>query len=296
VRKPRWLYPRANGIGAGHEVRTLLRGLGLSTVCESARCPNRGECFSRRTATFLILGKTCTRRCGFCAVAKGEPSGPDPGEAVSVAEAVCRLKLDFAVVTSVTRDDLPDGGASAFGSVLGEIRRRSPGTAVEVLVPDFGGDAASLETVLEAGPEVLNHNVETVPRLYGRVRPGAAYRRSVELLGRASKRTPATVTKSGMMLGLGEKKEEVIEVMRDLAGAGCRSLTLGQYLQPSKGNLPVARYLEPREFEEFAAAGLNLGIEQVVAGPLVRSSYRAGRTYREFAPREGLPAAETLGT
>ena len=280
------------GIAGGHEVRTLLRGLGLSTVCESARCPNRGECFSDRTATFLILGRTCTRRCGFCAVAKGLPEGADPGEPRAVAEAVGRLGLTYAVVTSVTRDDLPDGGASAFAAVIGEIRRRRPGTLIEVLVPDFGGRRASLETVLEARPAVLNHNVETVPRLYPLVRPGADYGRSLALLRRAAAGPSANLAKSGMMLGLGEEREEVIEVMKDLAGAGCRSLTLGQYLQPTRDNLPVARYLEPQEFEDLAAAGRDLGIEGIVAGPLVRSSYRAGKIYRERAAAGRLDMAE----
>lgn len=283
MRKPRWVYPRVAGIAGGREVRTLLRGLGLSTVCESARCPNRGECFSGRTATFLILGRTCTRRCGFCAVAKGLPEGVDPGEARAVAEAAGRLGLAYVVVTSVTRDDLPDGGASVFAAVIGEIRRRRPGALVEVLVPDFGGRRASLDSVLEAGPEVLNHNVETVPRLYPLVRPGADYRRSLALLRRVAEGPSSTVAKSGMMLGLGEEREEVIGVMEDLAEAGCRSLTLGQYLQPTRDSLSVARYLEPQEFEDLAVAGGDLGIERVVAGPLVRSSYRAGEVYRELA-------------
>lgn len=292
MRKPRWVYPRVAGIAGGHEIRTLLRGLGLSTVCESARCPNSGECFSGRTATFLILGRTCTRRCGFCAVANGPPEGADPGEARAVAEAVVRLELTYAVVTSVTRDDLPDGGASAFAEVIGEIRRRRPGTLIEVLVPDFGGRRTPLEAVLVAGPAVLNHNVETVPRLYPLVRPGADYSRSLALLRRSAEGPSAPVVKSGMMLGLGEEREEVIEVMRDLVEAGCRSLTLGQYLQPTRENLPVARYLEPQEFEDLAAAGRGIGIEGIVAGPLVRSSYRAGEVYRELAAAERADMAE----
>jgi lipoic acid synthetase len=280
VRKPRWVFPRAVPIAGGHEVRKLLRDLKVSTVCESARCPNRGECFGERTATFLLLGRSCTRRCGFCAVHKGCPEAPDPGEPGAVAEAVRRLGLDFVVVTSVTRDDLPDGGAAVFAEVVGEIRRRNPGACVEVLVPDFGGRAGALERVLAAAPEVLNHNVETVPRLYPAVRPGADYGRSVDLLRRAAEVLP--VTKSGMMLGLGEEREEVMEVMRDLARAGCRSLTLGQYLQPTRENLAVSRYLEPREFADLAREGRKTGIERVVAGPLVRSSYHAGEIYAGF--------------
>lgn len=292
--KPRWVFPRASRLAGGHEVRKLLRDLDLTTVCESARCPNRGECFSGLTATFLLLGRFCTRRCGFCAVDKGPPASPAPGEAEAVAEAVRRLGLDFVVVTSVTRDDLHDGGAAAFATAICEIRRRNPGTAVEVLIPDFGGRRRSLEVVLEAGPEVLNHNVETVPRLYRSVRPGADYGRSIELLRQAAE---AAVTKSGMMLGLGEKSEEVIEVMRDLAAAGCRSLTLGQYLQPGRENLPVARYLEPREFENLAREGEDLGIERVVAGALVRSSYRAGEIYAGISQPSGdvrLTVSQTL--
>ncbi len=291
MRKPRWVYPRAAGIAGGHEVRKLLRDLRLSTVCESARCPNRGECFSRRTATFLILGENCTRRCGFCAVGKGVPSPPDAAEAAAVAEAVERLGLDYAVVTSVTRDDLPDGGASAFAAVIGEIRRRNGGTGVEVLVPDFKGDARALEIVLEALPDVLNHNVETVPRLYGTVRPGADYRRSLGLIARAASRRPGPLAKSGLMLGLGETEREVAEVMGDLAAAGCSILTLGQYLQPSRRNLPVERFLRPGEFEELARMGRRLGIGKVVAGPLVRSSYRAVDAYAgaaEEVPGHGL--------
>lgn len=281
-------------IAGGHEVRKLLRECGVATVCESARCPNRGECFEERTATFLILGRSCTRRCGFCAVHKGRPDTPDPGEPEAVAAAARRLGLEFVVVTSVTRDDLPDGGAGVFARVIGRVRRGSPEARVEVLVPDFGGDWNALDAVTAAVPDVLNHNVETVPRLYADVRPGADYERSVELLQRAAAAVP--VTKSGMMLGLGEKREEVTEVMRDLAFAGCRSLTLGQYLQPTRANLAVARYLEPVEFEELAREGRELGIERVVAGPLVRSSYRAGEIFADLVPGGGRPCREPAAT
>ena len=266
----------------------------MSTVCESARCPNRGECFGERTATFLILGRTCTRRCGFCAVPKGAPGAPDRSEPEAVAEAARRLGLDYVVVTSVTRDDLPDGGAEIFADVIRQVKRGSPSTRVEVLVPDFAGAERSLDRVTAAGPEVLNHNVEAVPRLYREVRPGADYRRSVDLLRRAA--LTVGVTKSGMMLGLGEKREEVLEVMRDLAGAGCRSLTLGQYLQPTRNNLAVRRYLEPEEYEDLARAGTELGIERVVAGPLVRSSYRAGEIYDDLTAKSGGAPPELAGT
>jgi lipoic acid synthetase len=224
-------------------------------------------------------------------VEKGKPESPDPGEPGAVAEAARRLGLGFVVVTSVTRDDLPDGGASAFAAVIGEIRRRNPGTLVEVLVPDFDGSGEALETVIRAAPEVLNHNVETVPRLYRKVRPGAVYRRSLELLRRAAG-APGVVTKSGMMLGLGEERAEVLGVIGALADAGCRALTLGQYLQPTRRSLPVARYLAPGEFEELAGAARELGIGQVAAGPLVRSSYRAGEMYRNCVPA-GLPEEDS---
>ncbi len=283
MRKPEWIFPKPASVTAAHEVRKLLRDLELSTVCESARCPNRGECFSGGTATFLILGETCTRRCGFCAIEEGTPAGPRHGEARAVAEAVRRLALDFVVVTSVTRDDLPDGGAAAFVEAIREIRSHRPGTILEALVPDFAGCPDPLHAVLKASPEVLSHNLETVPRLYPRVRPGARYGRSLELLRRAGKFSRELITKSGVMLGLGEEREEILEVMVDLAGAGCRCLTLGQYLQPTRRHLPVVRYLRPEEFEELRRAGRDMGISQILAGPLVRSSYRAREVYAELA-------------
>ena len=282
MRKPHWVRPR-EAVAGGHGVRKLLRDLDLSTVCESARCPNRGECFTDRTATFLILGKDCTRRGGFCAVDKGAPTAPDPGEGLRIAAAVRRLGLDFVVVTSVTRDDLADGGASVFAEVIDTLRREVPGVPVEVLVPDFQGSGEALETVLDRGVAVLNHNVETVPRLYGTVRPGADYGRSLGIIGAAARHRTAPIAKSGLMLGLGERRDEVLSVMDDLASAGCRCLTLGQYLQPTGENLPVERFLAPAEFEEFAEEGRRAGIELVVAGPLVRSSYRAGGTLRSLA-------------
>jgi lipoic acid synthetase len=290
VRKPAWVIPKPYDFAAEHEVRRLMRTLRLSTVCESARCPNRGECLGSGTATFLVLGDVCTRRCGFCAIAKGAPGPPDPAEPSAVAAAVRRLGLSYVVVTSVTRDDLPDGGAGQFAATVRAIVSGAPeprpgrgaggipasgAPLVEVLVPDFAGKAGALGTVLAAGPAVLNHNLETVPRLYARVRPGAAYPRSLALLRRARKIAPAIPTKSGLMVGFGEQADEIVAVMHDLAAAGVASLTIGQYLQPGRGSLPVARYWHPDEFAALEAAGRAAGIARVTAGPLVRSSYRA---------------------
>jgi lipoic acid synthetase len=279
TRKPPWVLSAARAPAAGDDVRRALRDLGIATVCESARCPNRGECFSAGTATFLILGAVCTRRCPFCAVPKGRPAGCDPDEPQAVAEAVRRLGLGHVVVTSVTRDDLADGGAAVFAAVVRAVRAACPGARVELLVPDFAGQAAALGTVLAAAPDVLGHNVETVPRLYARVRPAASYERSLELLRRARVLAPGVPTKTGLMLGLGEDEEEVVQVCRDLASAGCSSLTIGQYLQPSRSHLPVERYRTPGEFAELAARGRAAGIPRVVAGPLVRSSYRAAALF-----------------
>jgi lipoic acid synthetase len=280
MRKPSWVLPAARHPAGGHAVRRLMREMGLATVCESARCPNRGECLGAGTATFLVLGDSCTRRCGFCAVEKGAAqAAPDPGEPAAVAAAVAHLGLDYAVVTSVTRDDLPDGGAAHLATTVRAIRDACPATPVEVLVPDFAGAPGALDTVLAAGPAVLNHNLETVPRLYPRVRPGADYDRSLALLRRARAVSPAVTAKSGLMVGLGEETGELTAVMRDLAAAGVAALTLGQYLQPGRGNLPVERYPPPAEFEALAAAARAAGIAQVAAGPLVRSSYRARELY-----------------
>lgn len=270
--KPAWVFPKPSDLSAGHTVRRLMRELRLATVCESARCPNRGECFDAGTATFLILGEVCTRHCRFCAIAKGQPGPPDPDEPAAVAAAVRRLGLAYAVVTSVTRDDLVDGGASQFAATISAIGEFP---SVEVLIPDFAGGAGPLETVLAAGPAVLNHNLETVPRLYPRVRPGADYGRSLTLLGRSREISPAIPTKSGLMVGFGEQIDEVVGVMRDLAAAGVAALTIGQYLQPGRESLPVERYWLPEEFAALEEAGRAAGIAQVTAGPLVRSSYRA---------------------
>lgn len=275
MRKPAWIAPTPHDPAAGRAVRRLLRELRLTTVCEAARCPNRGECFGGGTATFLILGGICTRRCGFCAVDKGLPAPPDPGEPGAVAAAVRRLGLSYAVVTSVTRDDLPDGGAAHFAATVRAIREVSRSALVEVLVPDFAWAPGALGTVLAAGPAVLNHNVETVPRLYPRVRLGAAYERSLALLRRSREIDAAITTKSGLMVGLGEEFDEVVAALRDLAAAGVAALTVGQYLQPTRASLPVERFWRPEEFAAIEEAGRAAGIARVQAGPLVRSSYRA---------------------
>ena len=254
-------------------MRNRIREGALHTVCESAACPNRNECWNAGTATFLILGDRCTRSCAFCNISSGEPRAVDQDEPRRVAEAVASMALAYAVVTSVTRDDLPDGGANVFADVIRTIHTISPHCRIEVLVPDFQGSVASLETVLDAAPHVVNHNVETVPSLYPRVRPAADYGRSLRLLERAKQR--GFVTKSGIMLGLGEGMDMVRPVLQDLLSAGCKILTIGQYLQPSLNHLPVERYYRPEEFEELRTEALGLGFDHVVSGPLVRSSYHA---------------------
>jgi lipoic acid synthetase len=273
--KPPWLKRRIPSGATYQEIRGLLQKTHLHTVCQEACCPNLGECFSQGTATFLILGDRCTRNCRFCAVAHGPVEPLDPGEPSRVAGAVHTMKLRYVVVTSVTRDDLPDGGAFAFAETIRRIREKRPETKVEVLIPDFGGDLQSLKTVLQARPDVLNHNVETVPRLYASVRPGAVYRRSIDLLKNAHQMDPSIPTKSGLMLGLGERPEEVQQVLNDLLEAGCRILTLGQYLQPSAEHLAVERFVSPEEFEEWRKKGLEMGFREVASGPFVRSSYHA---------------------
>ena len=273
--KPPWLKRRVPSGATYQETRGLIQKTHLHTVCQEACCPNLGECFSQGTATFLILGDRCTRNCRFCAVAHGPIEPPDPEEPERVAEAVHTMKLRYAVVTSVTRDDLADGGASIFAETIRKIREKTPETRVEVLIPDLRGDLDSLKTVLEARPDVLNHNVETVPRLYATVRPGAVYQRSINLLKNAHHRDPSIPTKSGLMLGLGERPEEVQQVLNDLLQAGCRILTLGQYLQPSAEHLPVDRFVTPEEFEEWRKKALEMGLQEVASGPFVRSSYRA---------------------
>jgi len=274
--RPPWLRVKFPGGPNHQELMRIMRTLDLHTVCESARCPNLGECWEHRTATFMILGNVCTRSCGFCSVPSGRPLGPpDEDEPRRVAEAVERMGLRYAVVTSVNRDDEADGGAHIFARTIEEIRRRVPGCRVEVLIPDFRGDWQALETVVAARPDVLNHNMETVPRLYRRVRKGADYGRSLELLRRARESAPEMPTKTGMMLGLGETREEVLAAMREIVEQGAGILTLGQYLQPTAEHLPVERYVHPDEFAEFRRAGLEMGFRHVESGPLVRSSYHA---------------------
>jgi lipoic acid synthetase len=261
-------------------VRALLKNGRLHTVCQEAKCPNVWECFSRHTATFLILGPRCTRNCRFCNVQHGPGGPPDPEEPRRVAEAARAMNLRYVVVTSVTRDDLPDGGSAHFAETIRAIRKSIPGALVEVLVPDFQGSADSIRTVVEARPDVLNHNVETVPRLYPEVRPQAVYERSLDLLRRVREIAPGIPTKSGLMLGLGEKDEEVLGTLRDLRAADCAILTLGQYLQPSKEHLPVARFVPPEEFEKLRGLALEMGFAEVASGPFVRSSYHAGDLYQ----------------
>lgn len=273
--KPPWLRRRVPAGATYRHVLDLVRCSGLHTVCQEAHCPNMGECFSQGTATFLILGDRCTRNCSFCAVVHGPVEPPDPREPDRVAEAAQKMGLRYVVVTSVTRDDLPDGGASHFARTIKRLRKENPSVLVEVLVPDFQGDAEALRVVLEAGPDVLNHNVETVPRLYPRVRPQAQYRRSLELLRRAGGHRPSVRTKSGMMLGLGETPEEIEATLHDLFEAGCHMLTLGQYLQPSPAQLPVERFVPPEEFDGWRVRALGIGFSEVASGPFVRSSYRA---------------------
>jgi lipoic acid synthetase len=271
---PDWLkkpLPRGNENFFTHD---LLRELRLETVCENARCPNRPECYSRRTATFMILGNTCTRPCGFCAVPRGQPEPLEADEPERVAEAAHRLGLKHVVITSVTRDDLPDGGAGHFHRCVLAVRQRT-GAAVEVLTPDFLGDKAAIEQVLESRPDVFNHNTETVPRFYKKVRGRADYQRTLDLLAHVKSRSPQTITKSGLMLGLGETTDELLEVLADLRSVRCDMLTLGQYLAPSLKHIPVVRYLPPEEFDWLAELAKSLGFGHIASGPFVRSSYHA---------------------
>jgi lipoic acid synthetase len=286
ARKPEWLRARAP-VGENYQgLKRLARSLKLNTVCESAHCPNIGECWQHRTATFMILGSLCTRRCGFCFVPKGRPEPIDFDEPRRVAEAVAALELEYAVITSVTRDDDLAGGARAFALVIEEIRREAPGCRAEVLIPDFQGNIEAIRTVVEARPAVLNHNIESVPRLYPAVRAGARYERSLQLLRYAKELNPAGVTKSGVMVGLGEETGELLDVFRDLAAVHCEILTIGQYLRPSRDQLPMARLYTPMEFAELKAEALTMGFRHVESGPLVRSSYHA----HEQVAWIGLPA------
>lgn len=273
--RPKWLRAPAPVGGNYRDLKALIERLKLHTVCDSAACPNVGECWNHRTATFMILGNVCTRRCGFCAVQKGAPLTVDYDEPRRVAEAVSLMGLKFAVITSVNRDDRKDGGAELFALTIKAIRERVSGCGVEVLVPDFQGSHAAMDIVMEACPDVLNHNTETVPRLYRQVRLGARYERSLDMLAYAKSVSQGRPTKSGLMLGLGEAGDEVLQVMRDLRAHRVDILTLGQYLRPSPKHLPIIRYIPPEEFAEFRQAGMEMGFKHVEAGPLVRSSYHA---------------------
>src|ERR671935_2109105 len=275
LRRPEWLKVRFPSGPAYESLRRLMRSKTLHTVCEEARCPNIGECWGAGTATFMILGDTCTRSCGFCAVKTGRPGGLDLDEPARVGEAGGRLGLKHVVVTSVNRDELEDGGASIFAGTIRQIRKRIPGCGIEVLIPDFMGSEDALSSVMRARPDILNHNVETVPRLYPQVRPKGRYPRSLELLQRAKRMDASVFTKSGIMLGLGEELDEVIQVFRDLCAHDVEILTVGQYLRPSANHLPIARYVTPDEFADLKVEALKLGFRHVESGPLVRSSYHA---------------------
>jgi lipoic acid synthetase len=275
VPKPDWLKVRAPGSENYHRLKGLMRSLGLHTVCEEANCPNIGECWHHGTATFMILGGTCTRSCGYCNVTHGTPAAADEQEPIKVASAIHALALDYVVVTSVDRDDLPDFGATHFARTIRETRDRIPSCRLEVLIPDFQGDRDALRIVLEARPDVLNHNIETVPRLYRTARPGGRYQRALDVLRNSREIAPAIPTKSGLMVGLGEEWDEVVQTLRDLREAGVSIVTIGQYLRPSLANLPMTRYYTPDEFAELKRIGLELGFGHVESGPLVRSSYHA---------------------
>ncbi|HKB11219.1 MAG TPA: lipoyl synthase [Vicinamibacterales bacterium] len=281
--KPEWLKVRAPGSPGYLRLKGLMRELNLHTVCEEAQCPNIGECWSHGTATFMILGDVCTRACSYCAVAHGRPGAVDTAEPVRVADAIHTLGLDYVVITSVDRDDLPDGGASVFAATIRETRARLPHCRIEVLIPDFQGNEAALHAVLDAAPDILNHNTETVPRLYRMARSGGRYARTLELLDRSRRHAPAIPTKSGVMVGLGEEWDELVETFRDLRAVGCGVLTVGQYLRPSPAHAPMVRYYTPAEFDELKAIALGLGFVHVESGPLVRSSYHAHETADAYA-------------
>jgi lipoyl synthase len=281
-RLPPWIrttLPTANAVA---EMRGKTYGQGLHTVCREARCPNEGECSSRGAATFLILGNKCTRNCSFCAVTHGKPGAPSDGEAEQVAASVVALHLRHVVITSVTRDDLPDGGAGAFSEVVRAIRKSANSTSIELLIPDFQGSEDSLRTVVDSRPDVIGHNLETVPRLYPELRQGSAYTRSLGVLKRVGEWGQGIITKSGIMIGVGETRAEIMHVVRDLADAQCTVLTVGQYLQPTDRHHPVHRFVPPEEFEDLRKLALAAGLKEVLAGPLVRSSYRAGAIVERF--------------
>jgi lipoic acid synthetase len=294
ARKPSWLKVKAPGGPNYVRVKAMMRELGLHTVCEEARCPNVGECWEHQAATFMILGDVCTRNCTYCAVSHGTPTAFDPLEPERLAEAVARMQLKHVVITSVDRDDLPNGGAEAFAGCITEIRRRQPETTVEVLIPDFKGSEAALRIVMDARPDILNHNLETAERLYRLARPGGRYDRALQLLANARRMAPDGLTKSGVILGMGEEWDEVLVCMRDLRRSDVNILTLGQYLRPSGSHMPVARYYTPVEFDELRDVGLDLGFTHVQASPLTRSSYHAWEQARAAGSRpeqgEGSPA------
>jgi lipoic acid synthetase len=286
--KPDWLKVRAPGSPNYLRLKGLMRELGLHTVCEEARCPNIGECWNHGTATFMILGDVCTRACSYCAVAHGRPARIDAEEPARVASAIATLGLDYVVITSVDRDDVADGGASIFAATIRETRQRLPRCRIEVLIPDFQGDETALRTVLDARPDVLNHNTETVPRLYRMARSGGRYPRTLELLDRSRRHAPDIPTKTGLMVGLGEEHDELVATFRDLREVGCGILTIGQYLRPTEEHAPMVRYYHPDEFRELKTIALDLGFVHVESGPLVRSSYHAHETadaYQSAAAR-----------
>ena len=283
-RKPSWLKVRAPGGPNYAEVRRLMGDLNLHTVCEEARCPNIGECWEHRAATFMVLGDVCTRNCAYCAVAHGTPAEYDPDEPVRLAEAVAKLGLQHVVITSVDRDDLPNGGAEIFAGCVREIRTRLPTASVELLIPDFKGSERALKIVLDSEPNILNHNLETVERLYRIARPGGRYQRALTLLANAKRMAPGRLTKSGLMVGLGEEWDELLRAMADLADQEVDIVTLGQYLRPSGGHLPVARYYTPEEFQHLRETGMKMGFRHVEAGPLVRSSYHAWEQAQQAVP------------
>ena len=285
--KPAWLKVRAPGSPNYLRIKGLMKAAGLNTVCEEARCPNIGECWHHGTATFMILGDVCTRACGYCAVPHGMPSPIDAAEPRRLAETVAAMQLQYVVITSVDRDDVSDGGASHFAAVITAIRSSTPGCRIEVLIPDFQGSEASLRTVLDAGPDVLNHNTETVPRLYRLARPGGRYPRALELLDRARTMAPHIPTKTGLILGLGEEWDEILETLRDLRGVGVQVLTIGQYLRPTETHLRMERYYHPDEFAELKRIALDLGFGHVESGPLVRSSYHAHEQADSLAAARG---------
>lgn len=283
--KPEWLRRRLPNGPEYERLRTLLKDHRLTTVCREAQCPNQFECYAKGTATFMILGETCTRNCRFCAVETARTGPPDPQEPDRVAEAVQLMGLRYAVVTSVTRDDLPDGGAAHFAATIKAIKRQMPGTLVEVLIPDLKGDRQALETIVGSGPDVLNHNMETVPRLYQKVRPEALYQRSLDLLGRIKDISPELPTKTGFMVGLGETDQEILAALKDVLAVACDILTIGQYLQPSRRHLPVDRYIPPEKFRLMQDWAYELGFAAVASGPFVRSSYQAEKLYRQAVNR-----------